>query len=351
MSTNRLRVGVIGLGRRWQRYQQALSALRRHLELSVVCDQVRALSERTAHRIGCSYAVGPVDLLERDDVNAVLLLDRQWYGLWPLQQAARLGKPVYCALSLLRESGVDALQQQVQTSKLPVMMSSSPVLSPALSRLRQLLGQHLGPVRLLRVERSLPRLPRQLGEEPGPKHEMQRTHEMQRLMGSSALLGMLQICSALFREEPVSVWTVEAAHSPLVTLTLEFGPDRVAQLNLWIDPSSPTFCRVRVVAEHGRAEILLPRRLSWQDRDGQHRQKWPRQSAALVSLHRFAAALSGGRGGHFGGGFAPPKEPPPAQLSGSLSGPPLVARRPPEPGRWTTGVPLFGPLVGLTVGG
>lgn len=279
----RLRVGVIGLGRRWQRYLPALSRLRRHVEVSGVCDQVARLAERTAARIGCHHAAGPVDLLERDDVNAVLMLDRQWFGLWPVQQACRLGKPVYCALSLLREPEVDAIQQQIQASHLPVLMSSSPVLSPALLRVRQLLGQHLGPPRLLRVERSLPRLPRgvQEGGVPG--------------LGSGALLGMLQICSAVFQGKPTSIWALEAPHSPLVSLMLEFGPDRVAQLSLWIDPVSPPYCRVRVVAEHGQAEVLLPRRLSWRDRDGQHRQKWPRQPYARPLLYRFAAAVTGGQ--------------------------------------------------------
>jgi predicted dehydrogenase len=281
--SNRLRVGVIGLGRRWQRYLPALAGLRRHLEVSGVCDQVARLAERTANRIGCSHAAGAVDLLERDDVNAVLLLDRQWYGLWPMQQACRLGKPVYCALSLLHEPEVDALHEQVQASRLPVLMSSSPVLSPALLRLRQLLGQNLGPPRLLRVERSLPRLPRPMREGLPP------------MLGSTALLGMLQICSALFQGKPVSVWTVEADHSPLLSLMLEFGADRVAQLNLWIDPARPPFCRVRVVAEHGQAEVLLPRRLSWREREGQHRQKWPRQPYARPLLYRFAAAVAGGQ--------------------------------------------------------
>ncbi len=282
MST-RLRVGVIGLGRRWQRYQPALAGLRRHLEVSGVCDQVARSAERIAARIGCHHAAGPVDLLEREDVNAVLLLDWQWYGLWPLQQACRLGKPVYCALSLLREPEVDSLQQQIQASQLPVLMSSSPVLAPALLRLRQLLGQHLGPPRLLRIERSLPRLPRGIptGGAPG--------------LGAPALLGMLQICSALFQTKPESIWAVEAPHSPLVSLMLEFGPDRVAQLNLWIDPASPPFCRVRAVAEHGQAEVLLPRRLSWRNREGQHRQKWPRQPYARPLLYRFAAAVAGGQ--------------------------------------------------------
>ncbi len=281
MST-RLRVGVIGLGHRWQRCWPALARLHRHLEVSALCDQVARHAERTAQRIGVQYAAGPVDLLERDDVNAVLLLDRQWFGLWPLQQACRVGKPVYCALSLLREPEADALHQQVQASRLPVMMSSSPVLAPALLQLRQLL-QHLGPVRLLRVERSLPRLPRTPGGEPVP------------VLNSSAVLGMLQICSALFREPLVSVLTVEAPHSPLVSLMLEFGPDRVAQLNLWIDPASPSSCRVRVVAEHGQAGLVLPRRLCWRDREGRHGQQWPRQPSARPLLHRFAATVLQGQ--------------------------------------------------------
>ena len=238
----------------------------------------------TAQRIGCTAAAGPIDLLERDDIQAVLLLDPQWFGLWPLQRAALVGKPAFCDLSLLREPQADAVHQQMQASGLPVMMANATVVAPAVLRLRHLLLHYMGPTRLLRVERSLRHLPRGRSPEGGD-----------RLLGSEVMLDMLQLASSLFREPPTCIWTVEAAHSPLLSLLLEFGPDRVAQLNLWIDPTSPPICRVRAVAEHGQAEVVLPRRLQWRDSEGEHRQQWRRHPLRQTLLQRFALTVQGGQ--------------------------------------------------------
>jgi len=280
----RLRVGVIGLGRSWQKYLPVLSGLRRQLEVCGVCDEVARVAQRTAQRIGCTAAAGPIDLLERDDIQAVLLLDWQWFGLWPLQRAALLGKPVFCDLSLLREPQADAIHEQVQARGLPVMMATSSVLAPPVLRLRHLLIHYLGPTRLLRVDRSLRRLPRGRSPEGGD-----------RILGSEVMLDMLQLACTLFREPPTCIWTVEASHSPLLSLLMEFGPDRVAQLNLWIDPTSPPACRVRAVAEHGQAEMLLPRRLQWRDGEGEHRQQWHRHPFRRTLLERFAVTVNGGQ--------------------------------------------------------
>ena len=140
----RLRIGVIGLGRRWQKYLPALAGLRRHLEVCGVCDEVPRVAQHTAQRIGCTAAAGPTDLLERDDIHAVLLLDWQWFGLWPLLRAALLGKPVFCDLSLLREPQADAVQKQVEASGMKVMMASPTLLAPAVLRLAPLAGPAAG---------------------------------------------------------------------------------------------------------------------------------------------------------------------------------------------------------------
>src|SRR5262249_47924567 len=99
-----LRVGVIGLGRRWQkRYRPALAALGGWVKVSSVCDQVQERALREAKRVSCQAAAGPAQLLEREDVDAVLLPDEQWFGLWPLELACRRNKPVFCGCSLERD--------------------------------------------------------------------------------------------------------------------------------------------------------------------------------------------------------------------------------------------------------
>ena len=148
----RLGIGIIGLGRRWRRYRPALADLRGRLLVRAVCDQRPARAERAARELGCLAAAGPTDLLDRDDVEAVLLLDEQWYGLWPVEQAARKGKPVFCAVSPAGDDAhADDVMRQVREAGSPVM-AAGPALSPAVARLGDLLATRLGPSQLVRCD-------------------------------------------------------------------------------------------------------------------------------------------------------------------------------------------------------
>src|SRR5687767_9177731 len=144
----RLRVGVIGLGRRWQtRYRPALAALRDRFTVTAVTDPCARRAAAVARRLGCTAAPGVLSLLE-GELDAVLLLGRPWYRLWPLEQACRLGRPTYCAVSLADDPRADALVQQARVRSLPVMAALPPRLAPATEPLRELLGR-IGPVRSL----------------------------------------------------------------------------------------------------------------------------------------------------------------------------------------------------------
>src|SRR5262245_52615930 len=96
----RLRIGVIGLGRRWRgQYKPALLALRDRFAVRLLTDPCPRRAAVAAHEIGCPVAPGILALLDTD-LDAVLLLGRPWYRLWPLEQACRLGRPVYLGASL-----------------------------------------------------------------------------------------------------------------------------------------------------------------------------------------------------------------------------------------------------------
>src|SRR4051812_17620057 len=94
-----LGLGVIGLGRRWQGYRLALAAAKKRVHVRAVCDACAARAEGEARLLGCAAAGGVRDLLDRDDVDGVLVLDTGWQGAWPLEQAVRAGKPVLCAVT------------------------------------------------------------------------------------------------------------------------------------------------------------------------------------------------------------------------------------------------------------
>jgi predicted dehydrogenase len=272
----RLRVGIIGLGRRWRRYRPALLRLGGRFAVRAVCDQVARRAEVEAKGLGCAAAAGPGDLVERADVDAVLLLGRQWYGLWPVERACAAGKAVFCAAPVAGEDAhADALAAQVRERGLPVLMAHPYTCSPALDRLEQLLAERLGQARLVRADLAL----------PAPAGAD--------LLRAPALLPLLARCAALLGTPAGSVRVV-AGEAGFCTLVLE-GGGRAAQVSLWAGAAIGAPCRVEVVAEKGTAVAELPRRVRWRDAEGQHAQRLPCRPAAEVLLERFADALRDGR--------------------------------------------------------
>src|SRR5579875_201649 len=220
----RLQVGVIGLGRCWRRYRPLLAQLREYVEVRTVCDQTGRRAEIEARQLGCTTAAGPVELLERPDVQAVLLLDTQWYGLWPLEYACRVHKPVFCAVPLTSdESHAESLREQIQSSNLPVLMVLPPLLAPATRRLRELLTHRLGQARLVRADCNVTlRTPLY----SAPAGEEKKKND---LFSSAAVLPLLAACAWLLDDVPRNVWALEDDDASFGTLILRFGCDRLAQ--------------------------------------------------------------------------------------------------------------------------
>jgi predicted dehydrogenase len=277
----RLRVGVIGLGRRWRRYRPILARLRDHIEVRTVCDQVARRAEIEARRLRSTASAGPVELLERGDVEAVLLLDTQWFGLWPLERACVTKKPVFCALTPDSDGAhADALYQQIQDSGLPVFVPLGPVLAPAATQLRELLTHRLGRARLVRADWAV------APSRTGPPRD---------LLHSPAALPLLIGCAWLMDDVPRSVWTVGGEGASFVSVVLQFGGERLAQLTLWTAEAGRTPGRFEVVAEAGTALAELPRQLRWRDDEGQHGQRLPPRPAEQNGLERFLLALRSGQ--------------------------------------------------------
>ncbi len=267
----RLRVGVIGLGRTWRRYLRALYALRDRFDVRWVYDQRPHRCETVARSLGCGVAAGVVDLLERPEVESLLLLGRPWFGLWPVAQACRLGKPVFCAPSLVHDdSHADGLQQTVAAGKTPVLMGVSLTAGSALARLRDLLGRRLGPARVVRCDWTAPRGKGNTAAEDGP-----------------AIHALLYECGKLFDAAPDSVWATASSAGAFGSMLLEFGNGRVAQINRWTGTGARPACRMQVVAEKGTVEVDLPGDLRWRDREGRYSQRLVARSGRLRLLERF----------------------------------------------------------------
>src|SRR5262249_53159672 len=239
----RLRVGVIGLGRRWRtRYGPALAALRDRFAVRAVADPSAGRAAAVAHELGCAAAPGVLSLLE-GDLDAVLLLGRPWYRLWPLEHACRLGRPTYCAVSLADDPRADALVQQVRVRSLPVMAELLPRLAPATERLRGLL-ERIGPLRSLICA----------AERPGPGRDPAAVQ--------AAGLALFDWVAHLLGQPLAAPRGLGEPSSGHASWLLEFR-GTVAQVATWPGGGRHRRVWLRAVGERGAADVLLPRRLSW----------------------------------------------------------------------------------------
>src|SRR5262245_21715618 len=198
----RLGVGVVGLGRRWPRYRRALDEAH-SLEVRAVYDPARARAEPAAQALGCALAGGVVELVERDDVEALVLVGGPWFGLWPLEVAARRNKPAFCALT-------PAPQDAERLAGARVLLAASPRLALLLDRLGELVRGPLGPALLVTA--------------------LVRPGERARPASPRVLLPLALGCAALFGAEPTAVRREGGDGLGLRGATLEFGPGRLAQV-------------------------------------------------------------------------------------------------------------------------
>jgi predicted dehydrogenase len=272
---NPLRMGIIGLDQRWRRcYQPALAALRDKYEVRAVFDPVFRLAEREAQRLKCEAAAGMAVLVERGDIDAILLADPQWFGLWPVELACRAKKPVFCGVSLaFEEERADALVQEVSASGLPVMVEMLPRFAPATARMRKLLQTSLGPIRFLRVDVVQP-------------------HDS----AEDFTLPVLDWCVYLTESTPVSVQAAGLDSAGVTSQFWEFAGGWGLQiLQRRGHRAAPGF-RLEVQTDQSIARITLPRRVAWTSFEGQHRLVLPRGRPLLqIQLEEFYVAVRAGQ--------------------------------------------------------
>jgi predicted dehydrogenase len=272
----RLRFGIIGLTRRWPRYRRALLALAGEVRPVAVHDPSPARCEQVARDLGAEAAGGVVELIERPDIDALLLVGGAWFGLWPLEQAARAGKPVLCTTSPLEdEANVEALRE-----KLAGAGGIHVALWPALTVLREALAD--------RLQESLGR-PLFAQMTWTGRRDPSRDGDV---LESPAALALLRECADLFSEAPEQVTAHGSAE--LASVILRFDEGRAAQLTLRAGPAARTGCRLQVEAENGAARGEVPRVVEWVDEEGRHRHELPAGMAELTALDQFVQAVRSG---------------------------------------------------------
>lgn len=277
MMSGKLRVGALGLGRRWKRYRAVLAHLKDRFEVRCVADAAPARAQAEARSLGCAVAAGVLDLLGRDDLDAVFLVDRRWWGLWPLEQACRTGKPVHCAVPLTADDEhADEIASLVGQTGTMVQMAHPFFIAPALERLRALLAGPLGRAHMVRADLAL---------------SVERSTDLLRTASLSALLS---ICMELLGTRPERASALGDSAGRCVSVLLEGADGRAAQVTAWAWPKLAAHVRLQVAAEGGSASAQLPRRVCWRDAEGAHTDVLPRQEAELELLDHFRRIVTAG---------------------------------------------------------
>ena len=112
----KLRLGIIGVGAAWEsRHLPALRALSDRFEVCAVCDPVQHRAIQVAKTFGATAYDGYRALMDREDIDAVLLLSVKFYGATPIFAACEYGKAIYCAAALeLQDDQAAVLRERVQ---------------------------------------------------------------------------------------------------------------------------------------------------------------------------------------------------------------------------------------------
>jgi predicted dehydrogenase len=289
----RLRVGVVGLGRLWEaRHKPALARLRDRFEVTAVYDQVLRRAELEAAQIGCAAVEGVRELVERPDVDVVHVLTPQWFGLFPIELACQVGKPVYCALPLAGAGeSLEPLARRIEASGISFMPEFARRFYPATLRLRELLATTLGRPRLIVGHSRLFGFDRY--GSPGPTTQLSPAPLMidpgSYLLDWSCFLFQagptaVQGCESLVLPDVTDGKTAPGSDGPdFESFTLEFPEGGVAHISFgryhrsaWGEATRflppPGF---QVYAERGAAWLELPDRIQWSEPGGTHEERLP----------------------------------------------------------------------------
>jgi len=302
----KLRLGIIGLGRGWEhRHRPALLALQDRFEVRAICEEVPLKACHAAAQFNAVKVDGFRALTQRHDVDAVMLLDRQWYGALPILAACDAGKAVYCATVLDLSPGQSKqIRDQVQASGVAFMSEMPRRLAPATLRLKELIATRLGQPKLLFCHHRVLEVPGKSDRSSNLGHNGTMRN----------MLELIDWCRYIINQEPTSVVGVvhQEASQPnhdYQMMSLDFsavdqpGTGSMAQISCGryqpshgheaINFRAPA--AMQICCENGIAFVDLPNTVIWFDQAGRHHESLeserPVGEHLLVQFHRAVTSL------------------------------------------------------------
>ncbi|MEY4566454.1 MAG: Inositol 2-dehydrogenase/D-chiro-inositol 3-dehydrogenase [Planctomycetota bacterium] len=303
----KLRLGLIGLGKDWQtRHLPALRLLQDRFEVRAVYGSVAHLADQVARELRADRVDGYRALIEREDVDAVMMLESDWYGMLPLLAACDAGKAVYCSAEIDFEPNAAAeVKRRVEGAGIAFMSEFPRRFAPATLRLKELIATRLGHPRLLFCHRRL-------ACESGDHSRSARSLNAR---SSRELIELIDWCRYIAGHDPnwvQAVWHPSihdsiTADYQVISIDFSSGEDyrkkSLAQISCgayipsyWHEaiafrpPSA-----VQVCCEKGLAFVDLPSGLVWFDEAGRHQEslesELPVGQQLLAQFHRAVTSL------------------------------------------------------------
>jgi predicted dehydrogenase len=310
----KLRIGLIEIGPAWQtRHRPALRMLQDRFDVRAVCCGVAKKAEPIAAEFQADLVDGYRAMLARNDIDAVMILERSWHGWLPVVAACEAGKAVYWAGDPQFDPIADAaVYRHVDQSGIAFMTELPRRFAPATLRLKELIATKLGAPRLIFCHRRLSVIP----PKPGGICDSDPLAESRR-----ELVELIDWCRYVVARDPSSVTALvhhgptapgetpeEMRHRDYQCLSLRFAatadtPEVICQLSCgqyipaaWHEaisfrpPSAMQIC-----CEHGLAFIDLPSTLVWFDEAGRHLEGLDTELSVgeqlLTQFHRTVTSL------------------------------------------------------------
>lgn len=304
----RLRIGLVGLSRDWQqRHHPALRTLQERFELRGVYSSVMALADSVAREFGARTFDGYRSMIARDDIDAVMMLEGDWYGLAPLLAACEYGKAIYCGSEVAFDPDNAAhLKRSVEESGVAFMAEFPRRFAPATLRLKELIATRLGRPKLLFCHRRL----------ATESADHRRNVRSISVRADRELVELIDWCRFIAGCDPRSIQAIghpaprgPAGELDYQVLSLDLSqPDAepfttLAQISCgaympstWAE--AITFrppAAVQVCCENGLAFVDLPSTLIWFDAAGRHQESLDTELSVgqqlLSQFHRAVTSL------------------------------------------------------------
>jgi len=303
----KLRVGVVGLGTAWEnRHRPALRALSDRFEIRAICEPVAHRAEIAARDLGATPVDGFRALAQREDVDAVLVLSSQWFGVLPILAACDAGKAIYCAAALdFDAEQARQIKDRVERAGVAFVAEFPRRQAAATLRLKELIATRLGKPRLLFCHQRVP-----TGGSNG-----QRTAFGMSSLQMHDMVELVDWCRYVVGQNPTSVLglshvsAADASQCDYEMMSLDFsgeegpGTGATAQISsgrympaCW--PEAVAYrppAALQVACEEGIAFIDLPSTLIWFDRAGRHMESLdserPIGEQLLSQFHRAVTSL------------------------------------------------------------